>query len=70
MRQIIWFLLFIGIVMPLDALARPGFFIGFGTGTADSEGDEVSYLDLGGSPFLSDGSLYTTEMPGGTVGAV
>ena len=38
-------------------------FIGFGTGTSDSEGDEVSPFDLEGAPLLSDGSLYTTEMP-------
>lgn len=69
MRQITLHFLFIGLITPLDALARPGFFIGFGTGTSDSEGNDVSYLDLDGSPFLSDGSLYTTEMPGGTLGS-
>ena len=69
MKRIIFSLLFTVLITPLNAYARPGFFIGFGTGTSDSEGDDVSYFDLNGSPFLSDGSLYTTEMNGGTLGS-
>ncbi|MEE2962140.1 MAG: hypothetical protein VYA34_15510 [Myxococcota bacterium] len=69
MKRIIFPLLLALALLPTDAMARPGFYIGFGTGYSGSGGADVPYDAISNSPRISNGTLYTTQMNGGLLGS-